>query len=701
MSWFQCSCPLRRSDFLDLDLLKNWYRKMNDQLFVGHSQIRSVRVLLVFLCLVQSTSRLQAQDAVQVEILEEQAFKQAAALMNPSIVRIETVGGRDQIGNQLTQIGPTSGVVVSKDGYIISSAFNFASKPSTILVTLADGRRFPAEIVASDRLKMLTLLKVNTNDLVVPRSAGQSDVKVGQWAIALGRTFDNSFPSLSVGIISALNRIWGKALQTDAKVSPVNYGGPLVDLDGRVLGILVPLSPRAGSETAGVEWYDSGIGFAIPYEDVLASLDRLKQGKDMFPGLMGISFKAKSSIAALAVIDRVRYGSPAQEAGLKAGDEIVEVEGRPVVRMAEIKQVLGTRYAGDKIKLTVKRDGKTFQGELTLVDKLLPYESGFLGILPERKAISNDATGVGIRHVFSKSPADVAGLKKMDRIVRFNGQEILDNDSLIDLISRIRPGESVEIAVRRGEEELVKNLELATVPNESPAEISPVTIPTPAAVKEDEEKDDDKKSPPVGRFTKEYEEHDHSAWLYVPDDYNADYEYGLMVWIHPQGDTMEADVFKQWKSICDRRGLIMLAPRAAKKQNWILDEAEFVKDAVESVQQEYSVDRSRTFLHSYTSGVPFTFHLTFKYRELFHAAAVAAAGVTKRPPENQPEFRQQFYFMSGEKDPKRRLIEASVSGLRRMKFPTGLTIFPQKERSYPGPDELKQLSDWIDALDQI
>ena len=74
-------------------------------------------------------------------------------------------------------------------------------------------------------------------------------------------------PNISVGIVSAVNRIWGKAIQTDAKISPTNYGGPLVDIAGRVLGVLVPLSPMATDELAGVEWYDSGIGFAVPLDD--------------------------------------------------------------------------------------------------------------------------------------------------------------------------------------------------------------------------------------------------------------------------------------------------------------------------------------------------------------------------------------------------------------------------------------------------
>src|SRR5207244_5111739 len=100
-------------------------------------------------------------------------------------------------------------------------------------------------------------------------------------------------------------------------VSPVNYGGPLVDIEGRVVGVLVPVSPQAGGDVAGVEWYDGGIGFAIPLADVYASLDRLKAGKDLLPGLIGVTLKGRDMYADQPVIDRVRYGSPAQQAGFK------------------------------------------------------------------------------------------------------------------------------------------------------------------------------------------------------------------------------------------------------------------------------------------------------------------------------------------------------------------------------------------------
>ena len=183
----------------------------------------------------------------------------------------------------------------------------------------------------------------------------RDSVRVGQWAIALGRTFDLTTPGISVGIVSAVNRIWGKAIQTDAKTSPSNYGGALVDIEGRVLGVIAPLSPSGNGETAGVEWYDGGIGFAIPLEDVYASLDRLKQGTDLLPGLMGINFAGGQSTNVPAIVDRVRYNSPAQQAGLKDKDRIIEADGEKIVRVAQLKHVLGRKYGGD----TVKADRRT------------------------------------------------------------------------------------------------------------------------------------------------------------------------------------------------------------------------------------------------------------------------------------------------------------------------------------------------------
>src|SRR5262249_3499016 len=135
------------------------------------------------------------------------------------------------------------------------------------------------------------------------------------------------------------------------KVSPVNYGGPIVDIQGRVQGILVPASPRGQDETAGTEWYDSGIGFAIPPEGINAVLPRLKEGKDLKRGLLGITLQSPDIYGATPVVGSVAPESTAAKAGIKAGDIIAEIDGHKVVRQAQILHLLGNKYEGDKVSV--------------------------------------------------------------------------------------------------------------------------------------------------------------------------------------------------------------------------------------------------------------------------------------------------------------------------------------------------------------
>ncbi len=382
------------------------------------SKADHITTLAILFLLLAGPANVLAQDSPDLGVLEERALKQAAAVSSGSVVRIETVGGLETVGGTLSSTGPTTGVIVSPDGEIITSSFNFAAKPASILVTLADGRRFAAEVVASDKVKMLTLIKIKATNLTPAVAAPRDSFRVGQWAVALGRTYNSPTPSVSVGIVSALGRIWGKAIQTDAKVSPVNYGGPLVDIQGRVLGVLVPLSPDGNSEAAGVEWYDAGIGFAIPLADVYAVLDRLREGRDLRQGLMGITFNTKDLYGAAPAIDRVRYDSPAQKAGLKSGDVITQVNGEPVTRVAQVRHAIGNSYEGEKVAVVVQRGDDSQTAEVILAGELKPYESAFLGILPQRQLAGEDppTTGVGIRYVYPDSPAEKIGLQVGDRI---------------------------------------------------------------------------------------------------------------------------------------------------------------------------------------------------------------------------------------------------------------------------------------------
>lgn len=665
--------------------------------------IHSITKLILILVLISFTSSptVQAQTtAPDLETLEERAFKQAAAFVNPSIVKIETVGGLDRVGKLLTGTGPTSGVVVSKDGLIISSAFNFIGKPSSILVTLPDGRRFPAKVVASDHLKMLTLLKIDAENLVVPLAIPESELQVGMWSIALGRTFDLEQPSISVGIVSALERIWGKAIQTDAKISPINYGGPLVDINGRVMGILVPLSPGATGETAGVKWYDSGIGFAIPIHDVLKIIPRLNTGKDLHPGLLGITFSGKGDLSTNLKLDRVRYGSPAQQAGIRTGDTLKKLNGQSVEMQSQVKHILMKRYAGDSISLTVSREGskKLLPFKITLVDKLVPFESGFLGILPQREVRDQSEPGVRIRHVFSKSAAAKAGLKRNDRILKFNQKEVTNSEALASMVNHLRPGDSADLLLSREGKSLNANVTLQSIPND----VEP-TLPLPIISANSTTPQNQDQEVKVGFFKDKVPGYDQNYWSYVPENYNANYQYGLLVWIHPHGNSMESSIFKAWKSICDQRGIIMVGPLAQEVIRWNKDESEFVKDVVESFKTRYSIDTKRIFLVSHADGSDFAFQLAFKHRALFRGIAVSESSLKSQPPETDPDYPLSLYFILNSKNPFNRILQPRIESIRKMNYPTVFQLIKNQNPAglYLDKPHLEEIGRWADSLDRI
>jgi len=179
-----------------------------------------IAMMAMLVAIVASPAAVRSEPA-DLDQLEEQAVRAAVDRVASTVVSIETVGGLERVGGLLTGTGPTTGLIVSDDGYIVSSAFNFAQRPTSILVGLPDGTRTPAELVARDHNRMIVLLKIAVEEkLPVPEVAPHRELAAGQWAIAVGRAFDAVHPNVSVGIVSAVNRIWSKAIQTDAKISP-------------------------------------------------------------------------------------------------------------------------------------------------------------------------------------------------------------------------------------------------------------------------------------------------------------------------------------------------------------------------------------------------------------------------------------------------------------------------------------------------
>jgi serine protease Do len=639
-----------------------------------------------------------ASAAPPLESAEEQAFREAAAHVAKSVVRIQTVGGVDRVGEYLTGTAATTGVIVSEDGYIVSSAFNFISKPTSILIQLEHAGPVPARLVATDRLRMLTLLKVDAPNLPSLRPHRGKPVRAGQWVIALGRTYDSAEPSISVGIVSAVNRVWGKAIQTDAKVSPVNYGGPLVDIAGNVLGVVVPLSPTGKEETAGVDWYDSGIGFAIPFDDVLASVERLKKSKDLLPGLLGVSFK-EQGLDERPAIDHVRFDSPAEKAGLKAGDVILELEGLPIRRFDEVKQALGRKYSGDKATIVVRRGESRIKAETTLVDVLLPFEPGFLGILPERNA--GGRRPVMIRFVFPNSAAAAAGLVKGDRIRKWNGTEITGGDQLASLVRRVRPQTKASVVVVHEGTEKAVSVTVGTDVETVPAELPPLgaSTPPPGAVKPQPEN----KKPKMGHFRDKLAgETSAGYWAYVPDSYSDRESWGLLLWFAPSADSMEAMMLSRWKAVCAERRLLIVAPTPSEAAGFNPNDLVGVRQILEHFVTTYRVDKNRIVVHGFSLSGAFASEFALENREQVRGLALASGLLAGAPPDGHPNFPMRFFLSCAEGGQMAERMRRGAQFLRRIKFSVTLQTTPGRDRpTYLADDEVAELARWIDILDRI
>lgn len=332
----------------------------------------------------------------------QDVFRAVAAALRPSLVRIETVGGsqppqqfisvegedesakrrrrsqntfRDAPGSSFhVADGPTTGIVYSTDGYIITSSFNFVRQPILITVALFDGRRLVADLVARDQVRKIALLKVNATDLPLPVWRDVHDLDVGQWAIALGLGFGGEEPSITVGIVSALSRMHDNAVQADAKLNPANYGGPLCDIHGRIIGICVPMAQRPG-ELAGIELYDSGVGFAVPKHRVDEIVSVLKTGRSFFRGWLGISVNRRFKGAVMIV--NVADPSPMQRAGVQPGDKILEANGKEIRNFGDLMQTLYMLPAGEQVELLMEAEESGYRIQVTLA------RSADLGSLPD------------------------------------------------------------------------------------------------------------------------------------------------------------------------------------------------------------------------------------------------------------------------------------------------------------------------------
>ncbi len=629
-------------------------------------------------------------------LAEQQAFRAAVGRVAPSVVRIETIGGLERIGGLLFGTGPTTGLVVAPDGYIVSSAFNFLHRPASILVQPADGVRKPARLVATDHNRMIVLLKIEPDKpLPVPEIAPLAGLRVGQWTIAVGRTFEGREPNMAVGVLSATNRIWGKAIQTDAAVSPNNYGGPLVDIEGRVLGVLVPLSPMETAEVAGVEWYDSGIGFAVPAQTILELLPRLKQGKDLQPGRLGISLPLATLYTADSVIPTVRPQSPAHKAGFRGGDRIVAMDGRKIGLAVEVKQELSRRYAGDKVRITAARGKERIEREVELVAKLDPYRQPFLGVLPMRSRTGDKAPGasrIRVRYVFPGSPAAEAGLQPGDALTAVGGTKVEEVPQVRSRLTELQPGDRIPVEFLRGSESRRAEVTLADLPEGTPAG------PLPPA--REPGKPVEGKRPHVGAIQVEAPDLAGGTACYVPENYDPAVPHGILFWLPPPGEIKPREILARWKAHCDRDGLILVVPKSSGPVRWQRPEARIIPPLAAQVAAQYTVDANRIVVYGRLTAGAVAFAAAFRYPQLVRAVAVLDAPAEGQIPDNDPGHRLAFYLGWATKAAMAGAVRETAGTLRQMRYPvTEKDLGPQSREL--STEELAELARWIDTLDRI
>jgi serine protease Do len=315
-----------------------------------------------------------------------QAFIEVAEKVTPAIVQIGVVSERENphkdwfffpfkdMPNE--QRGSGSGIIISADGYILTNN-HVVENASKVTVGLSDKRQFDATVVGTDPLTDLAVVKIEASNLPVAFLGNSDNLKVGQWVMAIGNPLSLS-STVTAGIVSAIGRgqlglirdSYGveNFIQTDAAINPGNSGGALVDLSGSVIGINSAIAAGGGGTYIGY-------GFAIPVNLAKAvAQDLIAHGK-VSRGYIGINIGEVDNAIAKSlgmdtpkgiIIQGIVEDGAASQADLKAGDVILEIDGREVNRPNELQSYVASLTAGTTVKLKVFRDGNTIERKVTL-----------------------------------------------------------------------------------------------------------------------------------------------------------------------------------------------------------------------------------------------------------------------------------------------------------------------------------------------
>jgi len=391
--------------------------------------------------------------------------------------------GMEEFGERESQsLG--SGLVISPDGYILTN-HHVVSDADEIQVRFSDRRTYDAKVIGSDKGSDVALIKIDATDLPTVKIGKSSDLKVGEWVLAIGSPFGFDH-TVTAGIVSAKGRSlpsenYVPFIQTDVAINPGNSGGPLINLEGEVIGVNSQIYSRTGGFM--------GLSFAIPIELAMNVADQLRESGKVSRGYLGVliqdvdrnlaeSFGMPQPYGAL--VSRVMSGSPADKAGVAVGDVILTFNGKKLLNSSQLPPMVGTTRIEEQATLRILRDGK--ERDIPVKVGRLPDDDGEeissvpapaqpdqieqLGLAvididaKVRAELGLEGTGGALVGDVQAGPAKDAGLRRGDIVMMFDGADVKGAKHLRQLIGAAEDKRTVAVLVRRGDSPLFMALRL-------------------------------------------------------------------------------------------------------------------------------------------------------------------------------------------------------------------------------------------------
>jgi serine protease Do len=345
-----------------------------------------------------------------------------------------------------------SGFVLHQDGYIGTNA-HAVSAGAQLSVTLADGTEYEARVIGRDTTRDLAVIKIDPKKPLRPIALGRSDdLMIGEQAIAVGNPVGLQ-NTVTTGVISALHRelsvegrvVYPDVIQTDASINPGNSGGPLLNILGEMIGVNTAIRTDV-----------QNIGFAIPVDHLREILPDVLDCEKLNKVVSGLRVGGSEPVK----VTQVRDGTPADQAGIRVGDLVLELDGRPLNSFLDFYVGMLDRRPGDTVSLTLSRIGRTVPVRLALAEMPKPdgprLAQSRLGLTVAdakdevaRRFQLKRQGGVIVLSVEPGSPADRAGMQPGDLIITLGRNWMSDVDQLGAALAAVEPGMAVSIGFRR------------------------------------------------------------------------------------------------------------------------------------------------------------------------------------------------------------------------------------------------------------